>query len=68
MVLTRDVSDEIKSAVESAMSKFLKDATFVKTITDSVTKAVKLSIEKKLSMLEEKITDLKVEMRESSTL
>lgn len=64
MVLTRDVTDEIKSAVNTAMSKFLRDPTFIKTITESVAEAVTLSINKKLSWLEEKVTELKTEIKD----
>ncbi|CAH1171080.1 unnamed protein product [Phaedon cochleariae] len=62
MVLTRDVTEEIKSAVNSAMMKFLKDETFIKTISDSVAEAVTASMQKKLTLIEQKVTDLNNKM------
>ncbi|CAG9817123.1 unnamed protein product [Phaedon cochleariae] len=64
MVLTREITEEIKNAVTTAMDKILRDQRFTKAITDNVAEAVIKSVEKNLLELEQKLGDHKNDMLE----
>ncbi|CAG9825699.1 unnamed protein product [Phaedon cochleariae] len=65
MVITREIADEIKNAVNLALNKCLTDQTFIKTLADSVSKAVTDTVKNKLQQLEQKVTELKNEMNQT---
>ncbi|CAG9823863.1 unnamed protein product [Phaedon cochleariae] len=58
MVLTREIREEIESAVGHAVNKCIKHDSFIKTIVSNVTEAVVKTMEKKLSQLEVAVADL----------
>ncbi|CAH1160301.1 unnamed protein product [Phaedon cochleariae] len=64
MVITREVREEIESAVNQAVSKSINSDTFIKTLTNNVTTAIIKTIDKKLSLLEESVADLRNTMKE----
>lgn len=64
MVLTRDIRDEIETAVGNAMNKCIKSDSFIKTIVNNVTEAVVKTMETKLIQLESTVEELKTHYSE----
>lgn len=67
MVLTREVTEEIKSAVNAAVNKCLKEQSFIKTICDNVSIAVSKAMEQKLIQIEQKVVNLQAEFSQMKT-
>ncbi|CAG9823999.1 unnamed protein product [Phaedon cochleariae] len=57
MVITREIKDEIKNAVSSALNSLLTED-FINKIAEKVTDSVLTSLNRKLSMLEQKVSDM----------
>ncbi|CAG9819992.1 unnamed protein product [Phaedon cochleariae] len=64
MVLTREVTKEIKNAESNAMDRILRDQKFIKALTDNVAEAVIDSVSKKLSDIEQKRRNFEHDLRE----
>lgn len=59
MVLTRDICDEIKTAVNQAVSNTIKNGSFINEITQKVIEAVTTLLEDKLINIEKSVAELK---------
>nr|CAH7749741.1 unnamed protein product [Callosobruchus chinensis] len=57
MVITREIRDEIKSAVSNSITLILKDQTFLQSLVEKVADSVTKSLAGKLVELEEKIVN-----------
>nr|CAH7724151.1 unnamed protein product [Callosobruchus chinensis] len=57
MVITREIRDEIKSAVSNSITLILKDQTFLQSLVETLADSVTKSLAGKLVELEEKIVN-----------
>nr|CAH7761141.1 unnamed protein product [Callosobruchus chinensis] len=55
MVITREIRDEVKLSVASAITDVLTEDTFIKTIVDKVSECVAKTLKDRVASLEQKV-------------
>ncbi|KAG5878765.1 hypothetical protein JTB14_012135 [Gonioctena quinquepunctata] len=64
MVLTRDIAEEIRNSVNSAINKSLKDQALIKSIADKVSEAIVKTVNEKLSEIAERMAEIETRQAE----